>query len=152
MLIICVISIIMAMVFLFGLKTNFFKGVAVVFLLLGVIEIIVGAVVYKRSDKDRLTQVYAYDMNPQKLKNEELPRIKKVNKTFVFLSYAEIVLGLAGLIVFLIFRNDPTKRFLCGISLGVFVQMIIIFSFDQVAAKRAMVYTKGLESFVTSKN
>ncbi len=63
-------GIIVAVLFLFVLKTQFYKGAAVPLLLVGVVMGIVGYTVYTRSDGDRIRNVYAYDMNPGELKEK----------------------------------------------------------------------------------
>ena len=83
-LIIGIIAIICAIVFILFLKNNFWRGAAVPLIIVGLIQCIVGFTVYNRSDKDRASNVYAFDMNPQQLKQKELPRMKAVNKNFVF--------------------------------------------------------------------
>ena len=59
-----VAGIIAALVFFFFLKTNFHKGAAIPFMLVGLLLAMVGYIVYKRRDDDRIRNVYAYDMNP----------------------------------------------------------------------------------------
>ena len=59
----------------FFLKSNFYKGAAIPFVLIGLLLGIVGYTVYNRSDADRTRNVYAYDMNPSQLKNKELMRV-----------------------------------------------------------------------------
>ena len=146
-----IISIVAAAIFFAVIKTNFFKGAALVFLLVGLLELIAGIVVYRKSDTDRLTQVYAYDMNPSQIQNKELPRMKKVNRSFKILTYAELILGLAGIILFFTTSADPGKKFFSGLALALILQMVIVFWFDAVAEKRANQYTRGLEEFVQSR-
>src|SRR5450432_4695096 len=74
------VAVVLAIIFFFLLKTSFYKGAAVPLLLIGLIQLIAGATVFKKSDNDRIRNVYAYDMNPGQLKNEELPRMKTVVK------------------------------------------------------------------------
>src|SRR5437762_4412597 len=72
------VAIVLAIIFFFLLKTSFYKGAAIPLLVIGLIQLIAGTTVYKRSDNDRIRNVYAYDMNPGQLKNEELPRMQAV--------------------------------------------------------------------------
>src|SRR5271170_5936413 len=81
-LVVRIIAILLAAGFFFLWKTNFAKGAAVPLLIIGLIQVVVGYTVYARSDNQRIDNVYACDMNPNKLKKDELPRIKRVNKDF----------------------------------------------------------------------
>ena len=146
--IIGVVALVLAIVFFFFLKTNFYKGAAIPLVLVGLIQLVVGFTVYRRSDADRIRNVYAYDMNPAQLKNEELPRMQKVNKNFTVYSWIEIVLVLAGLALVLWFRKDPFKLFWFGAGLTLTIQAAIMLAADNFAEKRAQAYTKGIESFV----
>lgn len=148
LLVIGVLSLIAALVFFFGLKTNWYKGMAVSLLLIGLLEGIVGYTVYKRSDDDRKRMVYAYDMAPQDLKQKELPRIQKVNKTFSTLLWAEVLMLLAGAALFFYFRQQENKQFWSGLGLALAIQAVIALGFDYLASVRAKTYTQGLESFV----
>ena len=101
-------AIILAIVFFFLLKTNWQKGAAIPLLLFGALQLVAGYTIYKRSDADRMQNVYAYDMNPSSLKTQEIPRMERVNKNFVIYRYTEIVLLLVGLGLFFYFKNDST--------------------------------------------
>jgi len=96
-------GILLAVVFFFFLKTSFYKGAAIPLLVLGLLLGTVGYIVYKRSDGDRIRNVYDYDMNPSQLKNIELPRMKTVMKNFVIYRWVEIALVLTGVFLFFYF-------------------------------------------------
>ena len=98
-LIIGIAAILLAIIFFFSWKTNFAKGAALPLLLVGLIEAAAGYVVYVRSDDQRINNVYAYDMNPGKLRNEELPRMKTVNRNFLIYRWGEIFFVIAGLVL-----------------------------------------------------
>ena len=76
-------GIIAAIVFFFFIKTNLYKGAAIPFLVIGLLLGAVGFTIYKRSDADRMRNVYAYDMNPSELKEKEIPRMQTVIKNFI---------------------------------------------------------------------
>jgi predicted membrane channel-forming protein YqfA (hemolysin III family) len=90
--IIGVAAIMVAIVFFFYLKTNWYKGAAIPFVVVGIMHLVVGSIVYKRSDGDRKRIVYAYDMISVDLKTKEIPRMELVNKNFIIYRYTEIVL------------------------------------------------------------
>jgi len=143
-----VTGIIVAIIFLFILKTNFYKGAAIPLVLVGVLLGIVGYTIYKRSDGDRMKNVYAYDMNPSELKNKELPRMKKVMKNFVMYRYIEIFLFLVGAALYIYFIRDFTKDFWRGFGLALAVMALLALTADFFAEKRGKIYTKGIESYI----
>lgn len=142
-----VAGIIAAFVFFFFLKTNFYKGAAIPFMLVGLLLAMVGYVVYKRSDADRQRNVYAYDMNPTELKDKELPRMKTVMKNFVIYRYTEIFLFLVGTALYIYFIRDFTEDFWRGFGLALAIMAILALTADFFAEKRGKVYMKGLEIY-----
>lgn len=142
-------GVITGIVFFFFLKTNFYKGAAIPFFLVGLLLGVVGYSVYKRSDDDRKRNVYAYDMNPSELKNKELPRMKTVLKNFVIYRYTEIILALVGVVIFFYFRNNETQHFWRGFGMALAIMAILTLAADYFAEKRGKAYANGLTSFVS---
>lgn len=136
-----------AVIFFFVLKTNFYKGAAVPLILIGLLLGIVGFTVYKRSDADRIRVAYAYDMNPQDLKQKELTRMQTVMKNFVIYRWVEIVLAIAGVALFLYFRNNITQLFWKGFGLTLAIMALLALTADYFAEARGKIYTKGLQEF-----
>lgn len=141
------IAIIVAIVFFFVMKTSWYKGAAIPFLLAGILQLAAGYTVFKKADSDRKSMVYAYDMNPSLLKEKELPRMEKVNSTFKILMGTEIAFIIIGLGLFLYFKNDSSKAFWVGLGLALAAEGAITFIADLTAKKRADTYTEGLRSF-----
>ena len=67
----------LALVFFFYLKTKWYKGAAIPLLTVGLMHCVAGAVIYARSDQDRIRNLYAYDMNPGELQTMNCPGWKK---------------------------------------------------------------------------
>lgn len=144
-------AIVLAIIFFFYLKTNWHKGAAIPLLIVGVVQLIVGTIVYKRSDHDRIKMVYAYDMNPVEIKNKELPRMEKVNKNFVIYRYGEFFLLLTGLGLFFYFKQQTDKIFWVGLTVSLIIESAICLGADYFAEKRGLIYMQQLKSFVTNK-
>jgi uncharacterized membrane protein len=143
-----IIAIILAVVFFFGLKTNFYKGAAVPLLTVGLLMGIAGYTVYARSDSDRKRNVYAYDMNPGDIKEKEIPRMQKVMTNFIVYRYTEIILIVLGAALFVYFKNNELKIFWKGFGLALAILAVIALSADYLAEKRGHAYLDGLTSRV----
>lgn len=141
-------AIVAAALFFFVMATAFYKGAAVPMLLIGLLLAVVGYTVCQRSDADRIRNVYAYDMNPSQLKEQEIPRMEVVMKNFVIYRYVEIGLAVAGLFLFLYFRNKTDQAFWSGLSIGLCIMALLALGADYFAEQRGAVYLKGLKEFV----
>src|SRR5690349_13072557 len=89
-LILGIAAIIVALIAILTIKTNVWKGAAIPLIIFGVIQAAAGYVVYSRSDEQRISNVYAVDMNPDKLTKEEIPRMQKVTKNFPIYKWIEV--------------------------------------------------------------
>jgi uncharacterized membrane protein len=145
-----IIGIIVAVIFFFFIKTNFYKGAAIPLVLVGLLLGIVGFNVYKRSDDDRIKNVYAYGMAPGELKEKELPRMETVMKNFIIYRYTEIVLVLIGIGLFFYFKNNIDKEFWKGFGAALTIMALLALSADYFAEKRGRVYIDGIKSFVST--
>ncbi|CAN5674634.1 hypothetical protein BH11BAC3_BH11BAC3_35110 [soil metagenome] len=141
-------AIILALLFLFYFKTSLLKGLAIPFLLVGILQFSTGLVVYNRSDNDRKRNVYAFDMNPDQLQTKELPRMRIVSKNFIIYRYIEIALLIIGAGMLFYFKKNPENRLLVGIGLALVIEAAIALSADFLAEKRAGNYTRQLEEFI----
>jgi len=147
-----IVGIVLAVIFFFFLKTEFYKGAAIPLVSVGLLLGIVGYTVYKRSDDDRKRNVYAYDMNPSELKEKEIPRMKTVMKNFILYRLIEIFLAAAGIGIYIYFIRDIKHDFWRGLGLGLAVMAILALTADYFAEKRGHVYLNGLISFTSNKS
>ena len=143
-------GIILAIVFFFFIKTNLYKGMAIPLASIGLLLGVVGFTVYKRSDEQRIENVYAYGMNPSFLKNKELPRMKTVMKSFIVYRWVEIILFLVGAGLYIYYIRDFRQDFWRGFGFALAIMALLALAADYFAEKRGHIYLKGLESF-TSK-
>ena len=138
-------AIIIALLGVFVWKTQFWKGASIPFILIAVLQIIAGFTVYNRSDADRIRVVYALTMNPDDLKEKELPRMETVNKNFVIYRYVEIALLLVGVVLIALYKNNIDKQFIYGIAVALAIQAALMLGADFFAEKRALIYTAQLK-------
>jgi hypothetical protein len=142
-----VTSVVSSLFFFFFSKMAFYRGVAIPFFLIGLLQSIVGYTVYKRSDGDRIRNIYAFDMNPGELKEKEMPRMKKVLKNFIIYRYTELLLLLNGIALYIFFIRDIKHDFWRGFGLALAVMSLLIFIGDYFAEKRARLYYRDLKYF-----
>jgi hypothetical protein len=146
-LVIGIVAIVLALVLYFIVKTQLCRGLAIPLLVLGLVQAIAGYSVYLRSDDQRISQVYAYDMNPDQLKTTELTRMRKVKSNFILYRWIEIGLVIAGIILIFWFRNNPAQVFWFGFGISLALMSAELFFADYIAEKRAVYYTALLEDF-----
>lgn len=147
-LIIGIVAIILAVIFIFFIKSDpsFYKGAAIPLLTIGLIQITVGYVVYTRSDKQKTETAYHIGIEPVLYtKRVELPRMKTVMNRFVIYRWVEIVFLIIGLMLIYIFRLNADKSFWFGLGITLAIQAIIILGNDAFAEKRGLVYSKSLD-------
>jgi MFS family permease len=138
-------GIILAVVFFFILKTELHKGMALPLTAVGLILAITGLTVYRRSDRQRIGMVNALESNPQQLKQEELPRMKRVMRSFVFFRWIEIILFLTGAGIYLYFIRDFRHDFWRGFGFALTIMALLALAADYFAEKRGKIYTRMLE-------
>jgi len=143
-----IVAVLLAIVFFFFLRTNFYKGAAIPLIVVGLLELIAGLTIYNKSDDDRIHNVYAFDMNPYELKEKELPRMQKITKTFSIYKWVEVVLAVTGIVLIVLYRRTPERAFWFGLGITLTLQALITFSADYLAEKRAQIYRDQLEAFV----
>lgn len=136
-----VVALVLALYFFFGLRSSFWRGVAIPFVLVALLEFVVGYTIVTRSPVD-IVRVESYINNePQNIKTIEVPRMEKVLSNFVIFRYAEIALIILGIILMYSSMNDTFWR---GIGLGLFIQASIVLSLDFFAERRGHVYLEYL--------
>ncbi|MBS1750738.1 MAG: hypothetical protein JST63_12600 [Bacteroidetes bacterium] len=149
-----IVAIVIAIALFVFLRSNMYKGLAWTFIVLGLLQAIVGYTIYSRSDKQRTDYVYAFDMNPGKLKTEELPRMQKMVKSITFFLWLELLTFIIGIILILIYRRFLTGSDFSaapvwlGVGLALVIQSILMATADLSAYKRSTKYTLLLENFI----
>jgi hypothetical protein len=135
----------MALYFYFVLNSTFWKGVAIPFILVALLEFIVGYTIVTRSSKDIARVETFIQKEPQSIKTLEIPRMEKVLSNFVIFRYIEITLIILGIVLMYSSMNDTFWR---GIGLGLFIQASIVLSLDFFAERRGYIYIVYLQEFV----
>jgi hypothetical protein len=150
-LVIGIAAIVVALILYFMVKTQVCRGAAIPLLILGLIQAVAGYTVYIRSDDQRVSQVYAFDMNPDQLKTVELTRMRKVNTNFTIYRWVEIAAIITGILLIILFRDPVGKIFWMGFGITLMLMAAELFTADFIAEKRAVKYTSLLEEFNLKK-
>ena len=137
-----VIALELAFSFIFVLKSSFWKGVAIPFIIVALLEFVVGYTIVTRSPKDIARVETFIQKEPQSIKTLEIPRMEKVLSNFVIFRYVEIVLIILGIALIYSSMNDTFWR---GIGLCLFMQASIVLNLDFFAERRGHIYVKYLK-------
>ncbi len=146
-------AVLLAIIFFFFIKTNasFYKGAAIILMVLGLIQAIVGFNIYKRTNKQKSDIAYNIGLEPVTYTNNiEMPRITKVIKSLVIYRWAEITCAIIGIVLWITYKSNPSKSFFTGLGLALAIQAIILLGVDYFAGKRAGTYRQQLEKIVTN--
>lgn len=128
--------------FIFVLKTSFWKGVAIPFIAVALLEILVGYIVFTRSPED-INRVKTYvEKDPKSVQTQEIPRMEQVMRNFVVFRFVEIALIVFGIVLMYSTKNDTFWR---GLGLGLFLQASMVLSLDFFAERRGHVYINYLK-------
>jgi hypothetical protein len=130
--------------YLFFLKaSSYWKGFAIPFILVSVLEIIVGISLIYRSPKDIIRVENCIKNEQVKIKANEIPRMEKVMKNFVVYRYMEIALIFIGAVLYFAFAYSDFMR---GLGLGLLIQASIVLTLDYFAERRGFIYLEYLNS------
>ena len=138
-----ILAILISIYCFFILKENFWKGLAIPLVLFSLVQIAIGTIIYTRSPKDNLRVEYILKNEPQKIQSEEIPRMEKVMKNFVYYRYFEISMILLGVVLMFSLSN---YGFWKGFGLGLFIQCAVLLSLDFFAEKRGHNYLQHIQT------
>ena len=137
-----VIALAVALYFILALKSSFWKGVAIPFIIVSLLEFVVGYTIVTRSPKD-IARIESFIQNePQSIEIHEIPRMEKVMTNFLIFRYAEIALIILGIVLMYCSMNETIWR---GIGLGIFTQASIVLCLDFFAERRGHTYLEFLK-------
>ena len=119
----------------------FYKGFAVPVVFVALIQIVVGSVVYFRTDKQVKQLTERLKISPAEFAQEESKRMTVVMKNFNTYKWIEVAFVVSGLLLILFFRN---KEFVLGIGVGLLLQGSLMLSADIFAERRGHMYLKSV--------
>lgn len=150
-----IVAVCISVAFFILSKTTLYKGMAWPLFILGLIQVAVGYTIYSRSDQQRIDNVYAYDLNPGKLKSTELPRMQKAVKSISVFLWIELITFIIGVILLIVNRQFfshtsslPYNSFWLGVGIILIIEALLLAGADLMAYKRGKEYTYKLEQFL----
>lgn len=126
----------------------FYKGFAVPVVLVALIQIVVGSVVYFRTDKQVKQLTERLKISPAEFAQEESKRMTVVMKNFNTYKWIEVAFVVSGLLLILFFKN---KEFVLGIGVGLLLQGSLILSADIFAERRGNMYLMKISEVNSSE-
>lgn len=120
---------------------SFYKGFTLPVVLVGLIQITVGATVYFRTDRQLLELEQLYTNNKPEFIRTEVPRMETVMKNFHVYKLIEVAFVLIGLV--LIFTMQQ-KEFWLGIGVGMLLQGALMLTADIFAERRGTEYIQNI--------
>jgi hypothetical protein len=124
--------------------SNFQKGMSYPLMTIALIQIVVGASVYFRTDAQVARLLALYRSDPAEYRAQELPRMEKVNRSFDVYKIIESGLVAAGIFLMLYFRGRSAVWM--GAGLGLSLQSALMLILDFFAESRADVYSKFIKA------
>lgn len=115
----------------------FYTGLAIPFLGIGILQVMVGATLTRRSDFQARDMAQLHQESPDAFREQETTRMTHVMKNFTRIKWVEIGLLLIGGLA--IWANAEAN-FPKGLGAGLVLQSLIMLIFDFWAEKRAQAY------------
>lgn len=122
-----------------GAGAPFYTGLAVPLVLIGIVQVMVGTTIARRSDRQADDLEKLLRESPTAFREQEGTRMATVLRSFVVYKWVEISFITAGLIAILM---NPEINFSKGLGAGLFAQGSIMLLFDFFAEKRAKAYAE----------
>ena len=128
---------------LWRLRDPLFKGMAIPLLVVRLIQAVVGATVYTRTDAQVAALKAQYEAAPTSFKTQELARMDTAVCSFTVYEIVEAMFIVVGLALALMRR---ARRFWRGFGLGMLLQGALMLPADLLAEDRAAAYVRQIEA------
>lgn len=128
--------------------SSFTKGVAIPFLILGLLMATVGTVVGYRTPSQVSTVIQSIDVDPLSAVESEIQRMKPVNKAWPLYLAIWLVFGISGLLL----RFAGTPDFCQGLGIALVFFAGVGLLIDGFAERRTHPYMDVLNAFTVSES
>lgn len=120
-----------------GAGAPFYTGLAIPLVIIGFVQIMVGATVARRSDYQAEDLEKLLKNSPKDFREQELKRMEIVLRNFIRIKWVEVAFIVVGLAIILL---NQEANFTKGLGAGLFAQGTIMLLFDFFAEKRGKEY------------
>jgi cytochrome c biogenesis factor len=120
----------------------FYTGLAIPLVVIGIIQVMVGATVARRSDRQAEDLEKLQAESAAEFRAVESPRMARVLRSFTIYKAVELALLAMGLALILL---NKELNFSKGLGAGLFAQSVIMLVFDYFAEKRGKKYAEFVE-------
>jgi hypothetical protein len=127
----------------------FYTGLAIPLVLFGIVEVMVGASLTRRSDLQAMDLEKLLAESPAEFKETESSRMTGVMKRFNMFKKAEMACAALGLALILANRE---AGFLKGLGAGLLAQGLTLLVFDWFAARRGEAYLRYVKALTLPHN
>jgi hypothetical protein len=119
---------------------SFHRGVAIPFVIMGLVMSVVGGVVGYRTPAQVRELQSEFAIRPEMAQQQEIARMQKVNDAWPRYLFIWVIFGVAGLLLRLFFKAD----FLQGLGIALVFFSGVILMIDGFAERRAKAYAEAL--------
>jgi len=138
------VSLIVALVFFVGFKTEWYKGFALPLAVFAVLNMGAGFSNYKKADILKVRNTYNYDLHPELLRTKELPRIQEMKQNFTVLIYVNISIIFAAAFIFFYFKKKDGSEYYMGVAASLFLVAVLSVAIYSVMKSRSKKYENGI--------
>lgn len=120
-----------------GTGAPFYTGLAIPLVIIGFVQIMVGATVARRSDYQAEDLEKLFNNSPKEFREQESKRMELILRNFIRIKWVEVAFIVVGLAIILL---NQEANFTKGLGAGLFAQGAIMLLFDFFAEKRGKEY------------
>jgi hypothetical protein len=125
------------------LRKPLFNGMALTLSVIAVLQLVVGITIYQRSPQDTARVQQMLQSAPERIKSEEVPRMRVVMRNFKIYLGVELALLILALVVI---PSAAPGGFMRGAAMGLASQAVFTAVLDLVATQRGEAYLNWLLS------
>lgn len=151
LLLLCVgiVALAISLYIIFSSNYQTLKITAFMLLFFGILTIGYGYKQQAFSNTLRVNMVYAFDMNPDLLKTDEIPRLNNKLTFLTIIKYVIFLAGIAAICMFVLAKKNEGYSFLFSSSITLFILVIILLAFYIFQIKNTTHYYLLLKQFVS---
>ena len=136
-----VLAVLVSAYFAGVVRKPFFSGMAITLSLVAILQITVGITIFQRTPSDTTRVVQMVQSTPQRIHEEEVPRMQIVMRNFKIFLGVELSLLILSIIVI---TSTTSGSLIRGAAIGLAIQALFTIVLDLAATQRGNVYLTWL--------